>query len=32
MSEYLGFAVVIFLAVLVAIWLVPPTGKFAIQG
>lgn len=29
---YVGFALLVFLAVLVAIWIVPPTGKFALEG
>lgn len=32
MGTYIGFFVLILVAALAAIWLVPPTGKFAITA
>ncbi len=32
MSEYIGVFILVFLATMLAIYLVPPTGKFAVQS
>lgn len=32
MSEYIGVFIIVFLAVCIAVWLAPPTGKFALPA